>query len=98
MANNETLKELLESIRFVYGYDFTEYAEASLKRRLDHFMSNNKIDSLSSLGRVLLKDEAFFEQFVQEITVNVTEMFRDPGFYKSLRKSVVERLGTYPFI
>ncbi len=98
MADNKTLKELLESIRFVYGYDFTEYAEASLKRRVDNFMSVNKISSLSELGELLLKEDTFFEQFVQEITVNVTEMFRDPVFYKSLRKNIVERLGTYPFI
>jgi chemotaxis protein methyltransferase CheR len=45
-----------------------------------------------------LRDEAFFEQFVQEVTVNVTEMFRDPTFYKSLRRHVVERIATYPFI
>src|SRR5437870_4082605 len=98
MADNETLKGLMESIRFVYGYDFTEYAEASLKRRVDHFIEANKIDSLNTLGKALLKEEAFFEQFVQEITVNVTEMFRDPSFYKSLRKNVIERLATYPFI
>ncbi len=60
MADNETLKGLMESIRFVYGYDFTEYAEASLKRRVDHFAEANKIDSLSTLGKALLKEEAFY--------------------------------------
>ena len=98
MVNTEEIRELLESIRFVYGYDFTEYAEASIKRRIDHFMKNNKIESLNDLSKILLKDEAFFEQFIREITVNVTEMFRDPAFYKSLREKVVESLATYPFI
>lgn len=96
--DNTELKQLLESIRFVYGYDFTEYAEASVKRRVIAFMSANKISSLNDLGKNLLKNEILFEQFVQDITVNVTEMFRDPAFYKSLRKNVIKRLATYPFI
>jgi chemotaxis protein methyltransferase CheR len=98
MTHNEELKELLESIRFLYGYDFTEYAEAYVKRRVDHFMNANKISSLRALGKALLNQDAFFEQFIQEVTVNVTEMFRDPAFYKSLREHVVMRLATYPFI
>jgi chemotaxis protein methyltransferase CheR len=98
MTEPNELKELLESIRFIYGYDFTEYAESSVKRRISDFMSSNKITSLGALGKALLKEDAFFEQFVQEITVNVTEMFRDPGFYSSLRKNIVARLATYPFI
>ncbi|HEY8969798.1 MAG TPA: CheR family methyltransferase, partial [Puia sp.] len=98
MRDYEELKELLESVRFVYGYDFTEYAEASIKRRVHHFMSINNISSIKDLGRVLLKDETAFERFVQEVTVNVTEMFRDPSFYKSLRENVIPRLATYPFI
>lgn len=98
MAESEDLKELLESIRFVYGYDFTEYAEASVKRRITHFMNTHKIGSISALGKMLFKEDAVFERFIQDVTVNVTEMFRDPTFYKSLRKHVVERLATYPFI
>ena len=98
MTDQEELKELLESIRFVYGYDFTEYSEASVKRRIDHFMNSNNIGSLRALGKALLKEDAFFEQFIQEVTVNVTEMFRDPAFYKSLRENVIARLATYPFI
>lgn len=98
MTEQEELKESLESISTEYGYDFTEYAEASLKRRIGHFMNLNKIDSIGALGKSLLKEGASFERFVQEITVNVTEMFRDPAFYDSLRKNIVARLATYPFI
>jgi chemotaxis protein methyltransferase CheR len=98
MADDEELIELLESIRFVYGYDFTEYAEASVKRRIRHFMNVNKFSSIGALGKTLLKEEAVFEQFIQDVTVNVTEMFRDPSFYKSLWENVIQRLATYPFI
>src|SRR5262245_42922558 len=96
--DNKELKQLLESVRFVYGYDFTEYAEASVKRRVEAFMGAYRISSLKDLGKNILQDEQQFEQFVQEITVNVTEMFRDPTFYLSIRNNVVRRLATYPFI
>jgi len=96
--DNKDLKDLLESIRFVYGYDFTEYSEASIRRRIDHFMNSRKITTLEKIGKMLLQDEKLFEEFIQEVSVTVTEMFRDPSFYKSLRENVLKRLATYPFI
>ncbi|MBI1769731.1 MAG: protein-glutamate O-methyltransferase CheR [Bacteroidetes bacterium] len=91
-------RKLLESIRFLYGYDFTDYSEASMKRRVAHFIRGRKINSLEELGRILLRDEDTFEEFIQEVSVTVTEMFRDPSFYKSLRDKVIKRLATYPTI
>lgn len=92
------LDSLLEAIRFAYGYDFTEYAQASVARRVDHFMKANKIPDIQELGKLFLRNETAFAHFVQEFTVNVTEMFRDPSFYKILREKVMKRLATYPFI
>lgn len=92
------LKRLLESILYVYGYDFTEYAEASVRRRVDNFIRIKGIESPEALGKMILQDEKFFEEFVQQVSVTVTEMFRDPPFYKSLREHVMHRLATYPFI
>ena len=96
--DSQEFKELLESIRFVYGYDFTDYSEASVKRRVDQFMTTKKITALDKLAKMLLSDEKLFEEFIQQISVTVTEMFRDPPFYKSLRELVLTRLATYPFI
>ena len=90
--------ELLSAIHFFYGYDFTDYSEASLMRRIDHFMTSRKIDNLTLLGRMLAKDERYFAEFVLEMSVTVTTMFRNPAFYKSLREHVTKRLATYPFI
>lgn len=89
---------MLESLRLVYGYDFTEYAEASMKRRVAHFMTLKGIDSFQALAKMLLQDEKFFEEFIQEVSVTVTEMFRDPDFYKSMRQNAIKRLSTYPFV
>jgi len=96
--DNTQFKELLESIRIEYGYDFTDYAEASIRRRVSHFMSTRNHLNLEHLGKLILKDERIFEEFVQELSVTVTEMFRDPPFFKSLRENVMKRLATYPFI
>jgi chemotaxis protein methyltransferase CheR len=90
--------ELLEAIRFVYGYDFTEYAVPSVKRRITHFMQGNNIVAIDQLGKILLRDENIFAQFVQHLSVTVTEMFRDPTFYRRLRIIIDEQLRTYPII
>ncbi len=97
-SDSKKIRELLESIRLVYGYDFTDYAEASISRRIQHFISTRKIETIDELAKIVLKDEKAFEELVQEISVTVTELFRDPSFYKSLRENVVKRLATYPFI
>jgi chemotaxis protein methyltransferase CheR len=94
----EEFRDLLETIHSTYGYDFTDYAEASVKRRIAHYMSLRKLGSVEQLKKLILESESFFSEFVRELSVTVTEMFRDPGFYKSLREKVVQRLATYPFI
>ena len=58
-------REFLESIRLVYGYDFTEYSEASVKRRVANFMNNRKISALDKLAKLILQDERIFENFKQ---------------------------------
>ena len=98
MITTTELDSFLESIRFAYGYDFTEYAQASVARRVDHYIKVNKVADIVHLQKILLGNEDTFAHFVQEFTVNVTEMFRDPSFYKSLQEKVTKRLATYPFI
>ena len=61
-------------------------------------MGTRKIDSIEELAKMLLSNDKFFEEFIREVSVTVTEMFRDPTFYKSLREKIVRRLATYPFI
>ncbi len=92
------LSELLEAVRSLYGYDFSDYAPSSIMRRITHFMRTRKIETLETLKVILLDNEVVFEEFVRELSVTVTEMFRDPSFYKYLREKVMKRLATYPVI
>ena len=89
---------LLEGIFRRWGHDFRNYARDSLGRRLKLRLGLSKLDHLSELLPKLLHDEEFFNQLLKDLSVTVTEMFRDPHFYAALRERVVSTLRTYPFI
>ncbi|HIJ95772.1 MAG TPA: protein-glutamate O-methyltransferase CheR [Desulfuromonadales bacterium] len=92
------IKFLLEGVYQVYGYDFKNYSEASLRRRLLHWLSSSDFDTLSQAQSQLLRDRDLFETLLQGITVTVSEMFRDASFFKAIREQVVPYLKTYPFV
>ncbi|HIJ86685.1 MAG TPA: protein-glutamate O-methyltransferase CheR [Desulfuromonadales bacterium] len=89
---------LLEGVFQVYGYDFRGYAEASLRRRLAQWLSGSGYATLSLAQSDLLRDRTLFDTLLRGITVNVSEMFRDPGFFTAIREQVVPYLKTYPFV
>ena len=97
MIENEVLENLLVKIYSLYGYDFTQYSRASLQRRINSFYIKARISSYEELLNKL-SDQSYFTHFIEEITVNVTEMFRDFSFYKLLREKLIPILSTYPFI
>ncbi|MDD2851305.1 MAG: protein-glutamate O-methyltransferase CheR [Desulfuromonadaceae bacterium] len=92
------VKLLMEGIYQVYGYDFREYAEASLRRRLTQWLTGSGYSTLSIAQSHLLRDRLLFDKLLQGITVNVSEMFRDPSFFKNMRELVIPHLKTYPFV
>ncbi len=92
------IRLLLEGIHHVYGYDFREYAQSSIKRRLTHWLVESGFDTFSEAQSQLLRDRSLFENLLRGVTVNVTEMFRDPAFFKVVREQVVPFLKTYPFV
>ena len=98
MIEDEEIEILLIDLFDIYGYDFTSYSRASLKRRITRLFSLDKFPSFAELRYRVRTDESYLRRFVEEITVNVTEMFRDPQFYLSLRNDVLPILGTKPFI
>lgn len=89
---------LLTGVRQVYGYDFTDYSEASIKRRIAQWFASSGYPSLSAAQGAVLRDREVFGSLLRGITVNVSEMFRDPAFFKALREHVVPHLKTYPFV
>jgi chemotaxis protein methyltransferase CheR len=92
------IRLLLEGVQQVYGYDFRDYADASIKRRLTQWLAESPFETYSEAQSRLLRDPEVFVSLVQGITVNVTEMFRDPSFFRILREQVVPFLKTYPFV
>lgn len=89
---------LLNGIRSRYGYDFTHYSRASLKRRLERVLAQTGAMHFTELLGRLFHDGASFDEFLKTMSVTVTEMFRDPAFYRAIREQVVPILKTYPFV
>lgn len=90
------LRLFLEAVYLKYDFDFRSYALASLKRRLVSAMSRFGCTTLTQLQERVLHDEAAFAPLLDFLTVQVSEMFRDPPFFKALREKVVPMLRTYP--
>ncbi|MBF0509568.1 MAG: protein-glutamate O-methyltransferase CheR [Deltaproteobacteria bacterium] len=89
---------LLEAVFLRYGYDFRHYARASVTRRVKSFLAKSGFKKVSEMIPQLLYDELFFEKLVQDMSITVTEMFRDAEFFKVLREKVIPHLKTYPFV
>lgn len=89
---------LLEGVYRYYGFDFRNYAMASLKRRIWNTIRAEKLTSVSGLQDKVLHDPACMQRFLLGLSVNVTAMFRDPSFYLTFRNKAVPLLRTYPFI
>lgn len=89
------LKALAEAVLAKYGYDFSNYAQSSFKRRIMMVLKKNGLKSVPHLIE-RIGEQAFFEQFLLDITVNTTEMFRDPTFFRALREQILPILATRP--
>lgn len=89
---------LLQAIFQRYGYDFRDYAPASLKRRIQHAMALCAAPTMSAFQDRLLREPASMAAFLDVVSVDVTTMFRDPGFYRVLRERVLPPLRQLPRI
>jgi chemotaxis protein methyltransferase CheR len=92
------LKLIVEAIYLQYQYDFRDYSLASLRRRLTQALADLGCATLSELQGRLLHDPAVFARLLQYLTVQVSEMFRDPGYFRAIRETVVPILKTYPSV
>lgn len=98
----EEIEEQIDTIMAdafeLYGYDFTGYSRASFKRRILRLYALDKMVSFAEFRYLIRSDPGYFNRFMEQVTINVTEMFRDPEFYKCLRQEILPNLGTFPFI
>ena len=87
------IEKVIDAIRNSKGIDFSEYAFSSFRRRINRFLEINRIRSIDELiGKIRFEGE-FTDQLIKEITVNVTEMFRDPSFWIMLRDNIIPDLA-----
>jgi chemotaxis protein methyltransferase CheR len=96
--NPAEIKELLECIYEKYGYDFREYSPAHINRRLMNRMILSRLSTPEELRKKIQSDPTFTSLVLKDLSILVTEMFRDPGFYHALRETVIPLMRTYSFL
>ena len=89
---------LLEAVYRIAGFDFRNYAKASLRRRVRGRMKAEKVETVTGLLDKIMHDASRMDRFVRGLAVNVSAMFRDPGFFQSLRTHVIPLLRTWPYV
>ncbi len=89
---------LLEAVFRKYQHDFRRYSRASVRRRLQQALRDMQLGTLSQLQDRMLRDPAVFGRLLQYLTVQVSEMFRDPSYFRAIREHVAPVLQTYPSI
>jgi chemotaxis protein methyltransferase CheR len=87
---------LLEALFRRYHYDFRHYAQTSIKRRLRQARQQLGFASFSALQEAVLHDAAMLARLLDFLTVQVSEMFRDPSYFRAIREMVAPHLRTYP--
>jgi chemotaxis protein methyltransferase CheR len=97
-ASEFEISSLLKVVYQKYGYDFRQYSQAHIRRRITNRMAMSGLEDISQMQSKVLNDEIFASTLLQDLSITVTEMFRDPSFYESLRENVIPILKTYPFI
>ncbi len=90
--------ELIMLINDYSGYDFSDYSIPSLHRRFQRYIDLNKISDFNKLLQDLMNDSSMLNNLIEEVTVNVTEMFRDPSFFAAIRTDIVPQLNKLPLI
>jgi len=89
---------MLEAIKQRYGYDLGEYVPETIERRLRNALARSGLAHFGELQHRVLHDAACFSALLDQVTVQVSDMFRDPPFYRAFRERVVPHLRTYPEI
>jgi chemotaxis protein methyltransferase CheR len=97
-VENIEIDLLLEAIHRRYGHDFRNYSRSSIKRRIRNILGKTTYSTISEMISAMLHDESFFQTALYDLSITVSEMFRDPEFFKALRKQVIPYLKTHPYV
>lgn len=99
MGDTEDLEliALIEAVNDRYSYDFKDYSRVFIKRMVHKIMDIKGMKSIRELKKGIYEDRGLFELLFSAIAVNTTEMFRDPGFFRTVREEIIPYLKTYPF-
>ncbi len=93
----EAIAQFIDAVKGTSTYDFGDYSEKSFARRIEKVLIDNQLDIYSLIEKVRV-NSTFLEQIVKEITVNTTELFRDPKIWQILRHNILKKYETEPFI
>lgn len=92
------VEALLDAIFTTYHYDFRAYVRASVERRIAHALAEMRLASVRALHERVIDDPALFARLLRHLTVQVSDLFRDPGYWRALRERVLPQLASYPFV
>ena len=92
------ISTLLETVYQKYGYEFRQYAQAHIRRRIISRMTITGLENISQMRSKILEDKTFASDLLHDFSITVTEMFRDKGFYRSLRENVIPVLKAHPSV
>lgn len=92
VLKEEEVDDIIALINDFSGYDFSEYSRPSLLRRMQRFVTINKITNLSVFQDELIENSQLLNNLIEELTVNVTEMFRDPLFFTTIKNDILTEL------
>ncbi len=92
------IRLLIDAIFRKYGYDFRNYSQAHIKRRILNRFQLSGLNTISEMTHKILYDSDFVDKILMDLSITVTEMFRDPTFYKAVRQCVLPVLRSAPFV
>jgi len=87
------IRKLIEAIKNTYSYDFSNYALTSFKRRISKFLLNNNIFRIDDLIPKIISDKSVYKKFLSDIRIEITELFRDPSFWRYFRDKTLQVLN-----
>jgi len=88
------IRQITDLVKSKYCFDFSQYAVSSFQRRIKRVLEIYHLENVDELLEKLTVESSFCDEFIEEITVNTTEMFRAPSMWKTLKETIVEKLKT----